>query len=527
VTGWPQADWLAARAATSPDATALIDADARAGTDRSTDLTTHLDGAPTDRWTYADLDAATDAVARRLTASGVAPGDHVATLLSTGLPFVLIVHALDRLGCVLVPLNVRHTPAELADACDRADVATLLCDADAADSALDAAAQAADTPAIHSVGPNGEGVDSIWDDGSGASHSDLPAVDRNPADVRVTLFTSGTTGDPKAVPLTNGNLLASAVASAFRLGVHAKDRWLCCLPMYHMGGLAPVLRSTLYGTTVVLQSEFDAERTPRVAREHAVTGVSLVPTMLHRIFEADATLPESLRFVLLGGAPADAGLIEACERREVPVHPTYGMTETASQIATATPSEAFAHDGTVGRPLLCTDVTVVDEDGDPAPAGETGELVVSGPTVSPGYYGDDAATAAVFGPRGLRTGDVGYREESGRLWVLNRRSDRIVTGGENVDPGEVAGAIRAHPAADDAAVVGLPDPEWGDRVAALVVPADDDAPLDVETVRDYCRERLAGYKHPRTVATTPELPRTASGTVDRERTRELLEEQDE
>jgi O-succinylbenzoic acid--CoA ligase len=111
--------------------------------------------------------------------------------------------------------------------------------------------------------------------------------------------------------------------------------------------------------------------------------------------------------------------------------------------------------------------------------------------------------------------------------VLNRRSDRIVTGGENVDPGEVVDALRAHPAADDAAVVGLPDPEWGDRVAALVVPADDDAPLDVETVRDYCRERLAGYKHPRTVATTPELPRTASGTVDRERTRELLEEQDE
>ncbi|MFC6730841.1 AMP-binding protein, partial [Natronoarchaeum mannanilyticum] len=258
-------------------------------------------------------------------------------------------------------------------------------------------------------------------------------------------------------------LLASAVASAFRLGVAPDDRWLCCLPMYHMGGLAPVLRSTLYGTTVVLQSEFDAERTPTVARERGVTGVSLVPTMLQRILDRDAApdLPDTLRFVLLGGAPAGADLIADCERRDVPVHPTFGMTETASQVATATPREAFEHEGTVGRPLFGTTVTVVDEDGDPLPAGETGELVVDGPTVTPGYYGDSAATEASFGAHGLHTGDVGYRDDGGRLWVLNRRDDRIVTGGENVDPGEVVGALREHPKIRDAAVVGLDDAEWG------------------------------------------------------------------
>jgi len=529
VTTWPQTDWLAARAAASPEADAVIDTDAVIDADAGADADT------ADTWTYADLDAATDAVARSLAARGVGPADHVGTLLDTGLPFVLVVHALDRLGAVLVPLNVRHTPGELARACDRADVTTVLCDGDTESSAREAAERCDEAPAVVSIdaiAPENSPPDATDSDAtqSATDERPLPSVERSPADVRVVLFTSGTTGEPKAVPLTAGNLFASAVASAFRLGVVPDDRWLCCLPMYHMGGLAPVLRSTLYGTTVVLQSEFDADRTPAVAREHGVTGVSLVPTMLRRIIDAAPELPDSLRFVLLGGAPAGAELIEACARREIPVHPTFGMTETASQVATATPREAFEYEGTVGRPLFGTSVTIVDEDGDPLPSGETGELVVDGPTVTPGYYGDAAATEASFGEYGLHTGDVGYRDECGRLWVLNRRDDRIVTGGENVDPGEIAGALREHPKIRDAAVVGIDDAEWGERVAALVVPERDSdegantgpTALDADAVREHCRERLAGYKLPRTVTFADELPRTASGTVDRERVRTAL-----
>ncbi len=523
MTDWPQSGWLAARAAASPDAEAVIDTGTSAG--RAA------------RWSYADLDAATDAVARSLAARGVAPGAHVGTLLDTGLPFVLVVHALDRLGAVLVPLNVRHTPGELARACEKADVTSLLCDADTESSASGAAERCDEAPDVVPIDAIAPADPSLGATGPDATQPDadagsLPTVERSPADVRVVLFTSGTTGEPKAVPLTAGNLLASAVGSAFRLGVAPDDRWLCCLPMYHMGGLAPVLRSTLYGTTVVLQSTFDAERTPAVAREYGVTGVSLVPTMLRRIIDRGAELPDSLRFVLLGGAPAGADLIDACERHDVPVHPTFGMTETASQVATATPNEAFEREGTVGRPLLGTTVTIVDADGDPLPAGETGELVVDGPTVTPGYYGDAAATEASFGEHGLHTGDVGYRDEGGRLWVLNRRDDRIVTGGENVDPGEVVEALRDHPKIRDAAVIGLDDPEWGERVAALVAPEDAanerDAveTLDADAVREHCRERLAGYKLPRTVAFADALPRTASGTVDRERVREALRDAD-
>jgi O-succinylbenzoic acid--CoA ligase len=198
------------------------------------------------------------------------------------------------------------------------------------------------------------------------------------------------------------------------------------------------------------------------------------------------------------------------------------MTETASQIATARPTEAVNHLGTVGRPLLLTDVTVVGEDGEQCPPREPGQLVVSGPTVTPGYYDDPDATDDAFGEYGLHTGDVGYVDEGGRLRVLNRREDRIVTGGENVDPNEVAAVIRDHPTVRDVAVVGLDDPEWGERVAALVATDSSDEDLSPDAIREHCAGRLTGYKHPWTVGFAAELPRTESGTVDREAVRERL-----
>jgi O-succinylbenzoic acid--CoA ligase len=211
-----------------------------------------------------------------------------------------------------------------------------------------------------------------------------------------------------------------------------------------MGGLAPVFRSALYGTSVVVQQGFDAEGTAVATRAHGATGISLVPTMLRRIFDADALLADSLRFVLLGGAPAPHDLIAECERRDVPVHPTYGTTETASQIATATPAEAFERPGTAGRPLLGTDVTIVDDDGDPLGEGEVGEIVVAGPTVAPGYD-DPAATASAFGQYGFHTGDAGYLED-GLLWVTGRIDDHEQLSdhrpGAEATRGELDDAIR-------------------------------------------------------------------------------------
>jgi O-succinylbenzoic acid--CoA ligase len=226
--------------------------------------------------------------------------------------------------------------------------------------------------------------------------------------------------------------------------------------------------------------------------------------------------------VLLGGAPAPDTLVERCRDFSVPVYPTYGMTETSSQVATATPREAFDDVGTVGRPLFWTDVTVRDGDGATVDPGESGELVVDGPTVSPGYYENPDATGAAFGPHGLRTGDVGYLDEHGRLFVLGRVDDQIITGGENVHPREVVDVLREHPQVDDVVVVGVPDDEWGELVGALVVGDADE--LTVDDLEGYCRERLAGFKLPRVISFAEALPRTASGTVERETVRDRLVE---
>lgn len=492
-------DWLTHRARTSPNATALVAA------------------ATGEEWTYAELDADVTATAERLAGAGLLADDHLGVLMETRIEFVRLVHAAMRLGTVLVPLNARLTPPELARQREHADLSLLVCEAD---TESDAVAAAGAVP-VASVDPPVSDADSF----DALERASAEPVERAREDPLAMLFTSGTTGDPKAVVLSTGNLLASATSSAFRLGVTPEDRWLLCLSMYHMGGLAPVLRATLYGTTLIFQEEFDPKTTAEAMAAYDATGISLVPTMLDRILDAPVDpAPDSLRFVLLGGAPASGDLIDRCRQADVPVYPTYGMTETASQVATATPSEAFEHDGTVGRPLLFTDVTVVDEDGTSVPSGETGELVVSGPTVMQGYYGNPDATANAFGEHGFYTGDVGYRDDGGRVWVLNRREDRIVTGGENVHPGEVADALREHESVRDVAVVGLDDPEWGERVSALVVPEAGTA-ATAEDLRSHCDERLAGFKRPRTIAFADELPRTASGTVEREAVRERLRDE--
>ncbi|WP_049899484.1 class I adenylate-forming enzyme family protein [Halococcus agarilyticus] len=494
-------DVLAHRVRATPDATALIDA----GSGRE--------------WSYADLDAAVDRTAGRLAGLGIESGDHLGCLLDTRPAAVRLVHAALRLGCVLVPLNTRLAPNELEDRIERADLAALICEAD-----TEASAVAASGVPVASVDPT-EHADVT-------ALADIEMIECEPAtwsrdDPCLMLATSGTTGRPKLVVLTIGNLIASAIASAFRLGVLPDDQWLNPLSIYHMGGLAPIMRSALYGTTVALVGDggtgFDAATARHALVEYDCTGVSLVPTMLRRLLD-DGDLPDSLRFVLLGGAPASTDLIERCARRNVPVHPTYGMTETASQVATARPEIAFAHSGTVGQPLVGTDLAVIDAVGERVDRGETGELVVSGPTVFTGYYGDPDATAAAFSADGFHTGDVGHRDAEGRLWVTGRLDERIVTGGENVDPAAVADALRAHPAVDEAMVVGLDDPEWGERVGTLLVA---DGEIDADALRAHCRERLAGFELPRTIGFAGSLPRTASGTIERDAVREILRERGE
>lgn len=483
---------LASRVAATSERTALVDAE----DDRT--------------WCYRELDALVERAATRLH-ERAPEACRVGTRCHPSPGFVVAFHAAMRLGWTVVGLDPRLQGSELASRVEHADVDLVV------DGAPDGMLASFERPTVAATDILAGGTP---DDGVDTGRSGVVGECRESEETAVILFTSGTTGRPEGVRLTHRNLRSSAIASAFRLGVTPEDRWLDCLPVHHMGGLAPVVRTALYGTTLVVQRSFDATGTARVLDLQDITGVSLVPTQLRRLLDADAPL-SALETVLVGGAPTPESLLERALDAGVPIHPTYGMTETASQVATARPAEAREHPGTVGQPLYGVAVSIVDGDERVGP-GERGEIVVTGPTVTPGYL-DAGTTDAAFGEWGLHTGDVGYRDGAGRLWVVGRRDDLVLTGGELVAPREVAETLRSHPAVADAAVVGVDDPEWGERVGALVVPEDD---LAVASVRAHCREQLASYKRPKTVVLADSLPRTVSGTVDREAVRDRLRGQE-
>jgi O-succinylbenzoic acid--CoA ligase len=484
---WPTGGLLHDRARTTPDGEGLVDA------------------AENRRWSWRDASTRAAALAARL-ASAVEAGDRVGVWRSTPPETILTAFAVQGAGAVPVLLPDYEATSALRSTAERLGLRAIATD-DAAVEADSIAPAEMDRIVLPSAGT------AIPADGASGDTDAVP--DAVLPETAVVLLTSGTTGDPAGVRLTHTNLLASAVEWTARLGVRPDDRWLSPLSPAHAGGFLPAVRAALTGTTLVTQDGFDPAATAAIIAEESITGVSLVPTMLARLLDADWTPPDHLRHVLVGGGPIDSALVERCADRGVPITPTYGLTETAAGVATATPAEAVADPGTVGRPHLFSRVVPVDDAGDPCPSGDPGELAVSGPCVTPGYV-DPARTRAAFDDHGrFRTGDRGVRDADGRLRIVGRLDDRIATGGETVRAERVADALRAHPEVEDAAVVGLDDPEWGERVAALVTGEPDRDALDA-----HARDILPPHAVPKTLATADELPRTASGTVDRDAVRE-------
>lgn len=405
--------------------------------------------------TYGELDGAATATARRLATLGVARGDRVATTLRPGLEFAALLHAMPKLGAALVPLDPGAPAAMRTRLIEVAGAKILV------DSPLD--------------GPE----------------EDAALALESPADeVMLVIFTSGTTAEPKPVELTLGNLRASAVASSWNLGVDPDDRWLGVLPLFHVGGLSVLTRSAVYGTTAVIHESFDPAAVRDALESGRITLASFVPTMLVRLREAGLERAPALRAALLGGGPIPPDLLEWAQTLRLPVVPTYGMTETCSQIATMDPVEALAGERGA-RPLEGAQIQIAPD----------GEILVRGPMVAAG---------AVAADGWLHTGDAGRIDGSGRLHVDGRIKDTIVSGGENVAPAEIETALLEHPAVVDAGVVGLPDPEWGEVVTAYVVLGSDASPAEL---LEHCARLLSRFKVPKAIHIVDSLPRNAAGKL--------------
>jgi O-succinylbenzoic acid--CoA ligase len=377
--------------------------------------------------TYAELRDAAGARAVAVRAR------RVALALPAGEDFVIALHACLLAGATAVPIDLRLSAAEQARRRDAVDAS------------------------------GGE-----------------PAGEDSPVAV---MHTSGTTAMPKPVVLSRANFLASALGSAVALGLDPAERWLCPMPLTHVGGLSIPIRSAIYATTAVLHGRFDTEAvlSDLMDPDRRITLVSLVPTMLARLLDAGLQEPPTLRWALLGGGPIAPALLDRAAAAGVPVAPTYGMTEACSQIAT------------FGWPLAGVDVRLADDD----------EVLVRGPIVSAGAISEDGW---------LHTGDLGRLDERDRLEIIGRKADTIVSGGENVAPAEVEAVLLEHPAVADAAVHPRADAEWGEVVVATVV-VRAGASVDPDELRGHCAARLAAFKVPKVVELAEGLPRTPSGKL--------------
>jgi len=476
-------DWLAYRAEVSPGHLALV--------------------AGAKRLTFADLHRRAAALARRLGRAGVAAGDRVAVLLRNGSAYAEVTFGLARVGAVMVPLNTRLAPPEIAWQVTDSGARWLVCEERTAAQGPGA------SPDLRLV---------VLEELAREPEGEAPLDDRwDLARVQGIVYTSATTGRPKGAQLTFGNHWWNAAGSALLLGAHCGDAWLAVLPFFHVGGLALLWRGVLYAMTVVVHDGFDPEAANRVVDAGEVTLVSLVAPMLQRMLDArgDRPFPPTLRAVLLGGGPAARDLLDRCVALEVPVAPTYGLTEAASQVATLPPQEFPRKVGSAGRPLFPVELRIA------ARPGEVGEILVRGPTVMAGYWNRPEETARVLRSGWLHTGDLGYVDADGCLFVVDRRDDLIITGGENVYPSEVEEVLRSHPAVADAGVFGMPDPLWGQAVAGAVV-LRPGAEVDAAALQAFCAVRLARYKVPRRVWFVAELPRSMGGKVLRRELRARL-----
>ncbi|NNL67849.1 MAG: o-succinylbenzoate--CoA ligase, partial [Myxococcales bacterium] len=440
------------------------------------------------------LAARADALAAWLARRGVAPGQVVAAHLANGPDLAALLHATDRCDAILLPLNRRHTESELAEALRNAGARLLLHDGAA---------------------PRGEWEVERLPPPEAPLAGPPPRPARDASAPALLLYTSGTTGRAKGALLSHANLRASVEASARHLGAADDDRWLACLPLFHVGGLMILLRCAWQGVPAIVHEGFDAAAVSRALDEDGITHVSLVPTMLARLLEArgERRAPAGLRVALLGGAGASQELLERADKLGWPIAATYGLTEAASQVATRRPGAA------TDAPLEAlpgTELRIVDASGAACAAGETGEILVRGATVTPGYWRDAAATARALKDGWLHTGDLGALDACGRLRVFDRRADLILSGGENVYPAEIEAVLSLHPEVAEAGVAGAPDPEFGARPVAWITRRAAHTP-SAASLRSFCRARLAGFKVPVRFHVVRELPRTASGKLQRHR----------
>src|SRR5690625_4916796 len=428
--------------------------------------------------TFAELKQLSQSYAKRLAGIGVKQGSHVGLFSGNEKQMIVLIHALSYLDAVIVMLNTRLTARELNYQLSDAEVDLVL-----VSDALNKDFQQKDLK-VKSY---------AFSDIEKLAEKDVTLKSEIYLDDPYTImYTSGTTGKPKGVVHTYGNHWFSAVGSALNLGLKTTDKWLCTLPIFHVSGFSICMRSVIYGMPLYLLEKFSAEAVHEASIKHRVTIASVVTVMLERLLQTIGSnnYPATFRCMLLGGGSCPIHTLEQAKQKNIPVFQSYGMTETSSQIVTLSPNDAIKKFGSAGKPLAPAQLKIV------APNHEgIGEIYVAGPMVTKEYYQHDGANEASFHEGWLATGDLGYVDESGFLYVVDRRDDLIISGGENIYPTEIEHCLINMPGIEDVGVIGRLDETWGEVPIAFIVKSD--SKLTDEDIKNYAKQHLASYKTPK------------------------------
>ncbi|MBM3925559.1 MAG: long-chain-fatty-acid--CoA ligase [SAR202 cluster bacterium] len=483
------------------------------------------------RTTFAHLQERSNRLANALADMGIGRGDRVA-MMDVNTPAMLEAYfACARLDAIFVPFNYRAKSDEMAHMLNICEPTVLFVGKRYFTTAKDALKDSCPADYVITVEERNGGQWVFYDDVIGASSAEerhFPTA--QDSDTTLLLFTAGTTGTPKAVMLSHESFSSYMLSSVEPPDPEsAEERNLLCVPMYHIAGMQGALASVYGGRTTVLMRQFDAETWMELAQSERATRAGVVPTMLKQVVEHakfnDYDL-SSLKIITYGAAPMPVEVIKKAIKAMPGVRfiNAFGQTETASTI-TMLPPEDHELSGSpeaiekklkrltsVGKALPDVEVAVMDEEGLPLPSGQVGEVAARGSRIMQGYWRNEQATKGAFHGGWLFTGDLGYMDEDGYLYLSGRSKDFIKRGGEMISPEEVEQALMSHPAVDDAAIIGVPDIDWSERVRALVVKKGGAACSEIELI-EYCHQRLASFKRPESVVFVEELPRNALGKV--------------
>lgn len=468
-------------------------------------------------YSYAEVDFITDRMAGALLEPGLQPGERIAVLAGNSVAYVMLFFAVQKIGAILVPLNFRLSPRELAQNLEDCAPSVLIHSENYSHVARDAGRRTG----VHRLMTMDAFAQVI------EKPANLPEFEEDillaPNAPCLILFTSGTTGRPKGAIITNNMVQWNAINTRLHLEITPNDHTLNFAPLFHTGGWNVLLTPFLYsGASVTIVEKFDAPALLEAFARERVTILFGVPTMMRMWADcenfADSDLA-AVRFAIVGGEPMPIPLIERYHKKGIPIRQGYGLTEVGPNCFSLHHDDAIRKAGSIGRPNFYIRTRIVDDAGNDVAAGEVGELWLAGPVVTPGYWNNPQATAEAITDGWFHTGDLVRRDAQNYYYVVDRKKNMFISGAENVYPAEIEAFLRTHPAVKDVAVVGVPDDKWGEAGAAFIVPVQG-ASLTPNQLRSFCQGNLARYKIPKHFLFIDSLPVGDTGKIQ---TNELKE----